>query len=187
MGKYEMINLEELFNNKGISRMNNPQDANFTGFGSSYISENLQSSRSVLELYGVPFLFPNKDPLVVDNLEFMNQEIQIKEAYYSNIHVLGAADNGSFIEPIKLVGNDIKEVKIGLTDWIESSPKFNNKKGIICEGINSNKSGYTRTVKTNIWYSVVGIPSNSLFKSILLVDNPSMHIFSLTLEKDGCL
>jgi len=68
MGKYEMINLEELFNNKGISRMNNPQDANFTGFGSSYISENLPSSRSVLELYGVPFLFPNKDPLVVDNL-----------------------------------------------------------------------------------------------------------------------
>jgi|SRR5699024_6366042 len=182
--KYEPIVLNPWYNNKGISSIDNLNDADFTGFGSSFLSEQLPVSGSSINIFGVPFIFPDKEKGKLDNMACMNQEITVKKDRYLKIHVLGASENGSFKEPIKLSGDSIYESWLGLTDWIETQPQFNNKKALTCNGLNSNRSGLTKSVSTNIWYAKIEIDETGIYDKVLFVDNPSMHIFCLTFEKE---
>lgn len=182
---YYLVNLEEYYSNSGFSYLNKMGSANFTGSGSSYPAEQLPSSKEVITIHHVPFQFPSKEEGDFNNLEFYEQEIKVPNESYTYIHVLGAADNGSFLEPLTLRDQEgaVTEVMLGLTDWVDYDPKFNELKAFVCKGIHSAQLGCLEGMQSTIWYQKVAIPEGVMFNEIRLGDNPGMHIFSLTLER----
>ncbi|KAF0815848.1 MULTISPECIES: hypothetical protein [Cytobacillus] len=182
---YYLVNLEEYYCNCGFSFINQRENGDFTGSGSSYPAEQLPSSEKVIKIHEVPFHFPSKEKGKFNNIEFNEQKIKVKEDSYQAIHVLGAADNGSFLEPISLIDQQgsVSKVMLGFTDWVDYEPKFNDLKAIVCKGVHSAQLGCLEGMQCTIWYQKVKVPTGVLFNEIRLGDNPGMHIFSLTLER----
>lgn len=181
---FTIVPLENYFNNSGISFKNSYEHGDFSGAGSSYPAEDLPESNSLINVEEIPFKFPSKVRYDKNNMEFAEQIIDIEPNYYRCIHILGAADNGSFIEPIELITERNKiQVLIGLTDWISKQPTFNEKIAFRCKGAHSKRSGYIEAIDTTIWYQKIEILKygNEISK-LVFIDNPGMHIFALTLE-----
>lgn len=181
LGKFIFVDLNDYYCNKGISFKRNNSD--FTGMGSSYLGEQLPESNSPVLVHGTPFTFPDKES--VNNLDFNNQEISVPCYKYSSLHILGSAENGTFKEEIKLVGEKGEyKVKLGLTDWINPDPVFGEKIAFRCQGLHSNTNGYINSLQPTIWYQVIDITSVEPIYSLILGDNPGLRIFALTCERE---
>ncbi|WP_235598397.1 hypothetical protein, partial [Heyndrickxia sporothermodurans] len=115
---------------------------------------------------------------------FLLKNPSIKVVYslfYIKVLTIRAADTGSFYETIK-IGNRHNEFKykVGFTDWTSTEPVYSEKVAFRC------KKAYTHrgevNTETTIWYQML-ILNDLDINYIKFRDNPSVHIFSITLEK----
>lgn len=181
--KYELLNLTPYNNVKGISYIDSINKADFSGVGSSYPAEELPYE-DVKEFHGVPFRLPNKDGKY-DNMDFSEQTLNIPENTYAKMHILGAAENGSFNETIFLSTRYREHsYKVGLSEWIYSVPFYNEKVAIQTRYAHSQTSGRVN-IPLNVWYQSIELNSKELYCAIKFGDNPGMHIFSITMERKG--
>jgi hypothetical protein len=181
---YTKVDLREWFTGKSFAYEHNYLSCDFSGFGSSYPAEDLPNSNQIVFIQDVPFLFPEKNDDSFNNLEFNNQTINVDIHNCSKIHILGACDNGSFKECVTLANkNEERKYEIGLTDWTNKNPYFNNIIAFRCKGSYSARLGFNENMSTTIWYTNVNL-NEKLFdiNSITFSDNPSIHIFAITLE-----
>lgn len=186
MSKYVKVDLSEYFNNCGISYVNDIQSGDLTGIGSSYPAEQLPDSNSNIEVDNVPFLFPKKEVGEKNNIEFNNQVISLPKGNYRNLFVLGAAENGSYIETLIIRNKNISQkIRLGLTDWLNETCEFNETIAYHCYGCHSTKAGIISTFEPKMWLQRIDLPENLLAEELSLPDNPGMHIFAITLEKEG--
>jgi hypothetical protein len=180
-----MIDLEEFYCNNGISSEGSISKGNFTGGGSSFPAELLPNFNKdvVIVVNDVPFQLNKSAPDCADNMEFNNQYIKFKPNIYKTIHVLGCADNGSYIEPIYLeTKNTSIEVKLGLTDWLTEKPIFDEKIAFRCKYVHTQR-GNLSNFQPTIWYQKISLfISNMRCFGMKFIDNPGMHIFAITLE-----
>jgi hypothetical protein len=185
VSQYTMIDLKEFYCNNGISSEGNISKGNFTGGGSSFPSELLPNFNKdvVIVVNDVPFQLNKSTPDCADNMEFNNQYIKFKPNIYKTINVLGCADNGSYIEPIFLVTNNTSiEVKLGLTDWLAEKPLFDEQIAFRCEYVHTQR-GKLSNFQPTIWCQKINLfNSNMECLGMKFIDNPSMHIFAITLE-----
>ncbi|MBG9754185.1 hypothetical protein J2B92_11540 [Lysinibacillus sphaericus] len=185
MKSYKLIELNQTYNNNGFGyKAGIRGDFSAKGVNAVFPSEELPESDSVIILNDIPFTFPSKEENVKNNFELNNQEIKIPLKKYDKIHFLCAADTGSFLEKIK-IGNDAEEYEIraGFTNWTEIEPSFSEKIAIRThKGYSGNKE---LDVNLTIWHQSINISKYNLIDSIRFRDNPSVHIFSITLEHSG--
>lgn len=198
---FHILDLSPYFNNRGIAadRPKGP-DADLDGCGAAYRVDSLPEPNSVIPLNGVRFLFPGIGHPSGDNLVPMGQCLSVPANRYIELHVLGASEWGSFEEEILLRYEDGsgESALLGLTDSLsETGPLFGEKTGIRCKvgipdefipllfylGLDQT-SEHTKELELDgtLWHQVVALDPHKILTSIRLPDNPSMHLFALTLQ-----
>lgn len=181
--QYETIPLASSYNNKGFTYAEAP--GNFTTFGSSYPGSELTSREDGREwIRGIPFLFPTRGQ-EFDNVEFASQKIIVPRCEYRAVFVLGAADNGSFSEDIRVTDGGVQkaEFKLSLSDWVAAEPIYGEYEAYRCSCIWSRKARI-ESIKPAIWMQSVHFEKPIVFDCIELPDNICMHVFSLTMERE---
>lgn len=182
--RYITLNLNQYFNNNGFGyKKNNVGDFSSKGFGSVFPADELPDSNSIALFNDIPFLFPSKEPNDNNNFELENQRIEIPNFRYKKVHILCAADTGSFIEKISVGNQSVKQVlKVGITDWSIKKPRFKEKIGIQFNKIYVKNREIPAII--TIWHQTVDLTNtNEEINWIKFRDNPSVHIFSMTFEK----
>jgi hypothetical protein len=183
---YTCLFLEDYYNNAGFTYPKEEHRiGDFSGAGSSYVADELITKDGIFEFEGIPFRLRAGEGY--NNIEANLQSLSVEKEYKcTKIHILGASDNGSFKEKIKVVYADEmdEELQFGLTDWISGKPSFENREILRFKGIFSSFSGKViNDFKPTIWYTFnVLSKSSAPVKLIKLPDNPGFHIFSITLE-----
>lgn len=189
MVKFYIVELEQYFNNNGFASSEDHfkkinGDFSFTGVESCFPSEELPDTKEI-EIFEVPFSFPSKEQNKFNNMELNGQEIDFPEGEYNKIHILGCSDIDHNNEILILRSNAISiEVDLPLSSWLAKAPTYNEEVGIRCSKIYSNK-GEVTLFKPTIWYQQIDIKSiKEKLLSMKFRKNPSVHIFSITLEKE---
>lgn len=188
MSKFSKLDLTELFNNNGFNN-DNGYRADFTckGLFGRYPQEELPDGLNEVYVKETPFKFPNQE-IEFNNMELRGQKIHFKSNKYNKIHLLCAADTGSFEEKIKLYCSkniEIATKSFGVTDWMAPTPYYNDEMAFRFSKSYSIR-GIEENFKPSIWYQVIPLSGlESEISSIEFRDNPSVHIFSVTLEIGG--
>lgn len=185
---YYSLPLYQYYNNKGFTYLTEQSEqriGNFTTFGSSYPGEELPDQTSVM-IEQIPFLFPDAQS-VVNNIELENQSLGVPHHRYTGMYVLGAADNGSYEEDIQYFSNHtlMSTVSLNLTNWTDEHSRYHEQVAFRCSGICTQKGSLLTSKPTTIWLQRLLFEHAIDIDTIVLPDNPCMHIFSITLQKEN--
>ncbi|USK44114.1 hypothetical protein [Cytobacillus oceanisediminis] len=189
MNKYELINLSKFYNNNAFSYIEyykNGENGDFTfsGLQSCYPSEDLPDGDELVYLNEIPFIFPSKCKNKQNNFELADQHIHIQNNKYKKVHFLGSADIDNHVEQVSFYSKiNIYVRELGLTNWLREKPLYNEKVGVRCSKAYSLK-GEHDNFKPTIWHQVINIEDiEDPINTISFRDNPSVHIFCITLER----
>ena len=186
---FEIIDLSSYFNNDGISYDANRSDGDFNGQGFTFPAEELPESNAILTVHGITFLFPDKSDGANNNLILEGQSIPVPVNTYSGIYILGVSECGNLEEEVILqfAGGDCENVALGLTASMPSGGMlcFGEKEAIRCTGYHTpevDAHSSRGNIDSGIWLQVIGVDPGKELKAIQLGDNPSMHLFAMTLR-----
>ncbi|MFJ1121942.1 MULTISPECIES: hypothetical protein [Bacillus cereus group] len=177
---YIKLDFRQQFNNQGFTKTGLEAEGALSFGGSSLPAE--YCPKGLFEMEGVPYELFVDEPNG-DNIELEGQTIFFGKNMYKKIHILGASNNGDFYESIQLVNDDqfIASYRVHLTDFVSREPKFGNRLAVEFPYIN-NKIGELKQFIPKIWCDSITFDQPLEFNCIKFGDNPSMHIFSITLE-----
>lgn len=185
MEPYYPLRLSDDYNNNGFSYELEQRIGNFTTFGSSYPGDEIPDQTDLI-IEGVPFLFPDAKS-TFNNIELENQRLSIPENDYTAMFILGAADNGSYDEEIQYHFNNtlVYQMPLALTNWTDHMPKYNEKVVYRCSGIYTQQGALLTSKQTTIWLQTLVFEHPIHMNTIVLPDNPCMHLFAITLKKEN--
>ena len=185
MELYYPVPLSHNYNNNGFSYALEQRIGNFTTFGSSYPGDEIPDQTDI-RIEDIPFLFPDTGS-TFNNIELENQQLSIPENHYTAMSILGAADNGSYEEEVQYYLNNtlVHQMPLALTNWTDHIPKYNEKVVYRCSGIYTQKGALLTTKQTTIWLQTLLFEHPIHINTIVLPDNPCMHIFAITLKKEN--
>lgn len=182
---YSVIDLSKYFNNTGLATEDTYERASLTFAGSSIPKEDLPINK-VFKFKGVPFILKTTNK--GDNIEFVGQNIVLDSIYKgTHIKILGLSVYGNFYDYITLYnkGELKKKVKVCLSDCVAEEPSFGNievfKSSYMF--VKNKKPPKNMLSFAKIWMDTIPFDSEISFDEIQFEDNPSMHIFSLTLQR----
>lgn len=148
-----MVNLIDYFNNDGISYDDLKCDGDFDSLGATYPAEELPNSNSIINMGGIPFIFPNKEHGEKNNMILTGQTIPIDENLYKSLFCLGAVEgqNGEVFEEeitVSFTDGSYNSIFLGLSNWL-LQPVYNEKIAFICSHLHYPDSGQTTIKNTN--------------------------------------
>lgn len=178
---YYMLDLKSIFNNKGFTKIGYESEGAFALGGSTYPAEKRPPQEFISE--DIPFIITENDQ-GYDNFELERQEIKIKSGNYTKIYFLGASNNGDFYETVNFLssGKIISSKKIYFTDFINDEPMFDNSLAFEFPYVHT-RVGILENFKPKIWSFCLLLNEDKKIDTIKFGDNPSIHIFSITLEE----
>ncbi len=190
-GNFVMIDLSNLFNNKGVVSINSNIPANFDNpsgdVGAAYPLEFLKKQivkgmlMSVVDKQKVPFYMGEMSSNIKDNMTLQGQKIGVKNTLYKELFILGSSDHGNYVKSMKLFYLDgtSKEVPIGFADWFLKPLRdewiaFKAPYGLNSQmqKIDGNPKLYVQKVKLNDSKKLIGIEFPVQI---------TMHIFAISL------
>ena len=190
MGNMQIFDLTEHFNNDGISSDQDRTDGDFTGTGQTYPEEDLPPSNTRVSYGGVPFAFPDKSDGALNNISLEGQRLFVTERCYERLFILGAADVTSLEDRMVVASGQEThhDLPLQLSSWrLGRNLKYGELPAIKCSGFHF-PSQHVSTEKLDItygiWMQTISLPRITV-TSILMPDNPGMHIFALTLEEEA--
>lgn len=182
------LDIASCFNNTGFSFDSNRAGGDFDSYGQTFPAEELPASNEVFVSGDVPFLFPEKMSGPGDNISLAGQRISTPVGCFAWAHFLGASEGGSFKDQITFdYGPFSVKSEIGFTDYFESESVFGDLGSVICShyhtAAGNSVGNYDSEIHPVIWQQKLRTNELKPLRSILLGDNPCIHIFSITLEK----
>jgi len=191
--EFKVLDLSPYFNNDGISWDTDRSDGDF-GYehGMTFPAEELPESNSIVTLCGVDFLFPDKSDGAKNNMVLEGQTVPVPVGRYSEVYILGASDWGSFEEKVVLLYSDggREEVTLGLTEcFAHGRLRFGEKEAIVCTGYHfpdADVHSPRGNTSCGIWLQTLKVDPERELEAIQFGDNPSMHIFAITLRSAVC-
>lgn len=183
---YFCLDLSSYFNNKGITSESNMKEG-MLSLGYSSFPEKGFPNKEVFYYKNVPFKLA-KDSFY-DNVELSEQIIEFPQKQVESVYVLGVANNGDFFEKITFLcnGERVEDGDLHFTDFMSTYPVFNNELVYRADYLHTVTGKYTY-VKPILWYDAIHLQDKKNIDAIQVEDNPSMHIFAITLklvEKEG--
>jgi hypothetical protein len=189
-------------NNAGIASCCDPAADGLDGMGTIFCAESLPASGTTIAHNGTRFVFPDKSDGVPDNIACEGQDIPLPVGHYRALHVLGMCDWRAFAEPLQLKAPDgtCTETRLGLSDASRyQGLQYSESEALTCPlvtpdsliphvflfGISPPGAGYEMTethIEAGIWHQVISLETSRPLAGLVLPDNPSMHLFALTLE-----
>lgn len=181
MDVYEPIPLEPLMNNKGFYRPNSLNSAFFSAGGACYPADQLPQGESV-HVFGIPFRFLNGDTHRFDNVELSGQVWRIEPRCARTLWLLGAAENGSFVEPllVEYQNGSRRSARLGLTDWVAKEALYGERAAFQCTCVYV--EGRELSIHATMWLQEIKTDPEHPITAIHLPDNPMIHLFAGTLE-----
>lgn len=204
-----IVDLMPYYNNAGIAASCDQGADGLDGLGTILCTECLPASKATITCQRIPFVFPDKRDGSNDNIACEAQEIPLPMGHYCALHFLGMSDWRAFEEPLQLKAPDgtCTETSLGLSDASHyQGLQYGEREAIECQlitpdsliphvflfGISLPSAGYQMKethIEGGIWHQVIPMEESRLLSSIVLPDNPSMHLFALTLcgnRRDTC-
>ena len=197
-----IIDLASHCNNVGIASCCDSGAYGLDGMGTIFCAERLPASGTTIACNGTQFVFPAKSDGTPDNIACEGQDIPLPVGCYRALHILGMCDWRTFEEPLQLRASDgtCTETILGLSDASHyQGLQYGERKALTCPlvtpdsliphvflfGISPPGTGYEMTethIEAGIWHQVISLEISRPLAGIVLPDNPSMHLFALTVE-----
>ena len=202
------VDLAPYFNNAGIASSCDPVAEGLDGMGTIFQAEGLPASRATVDCNGTQFAFPDKRDGVRDNIACEAQEIPLPVGCYRALHVLGICDWRATAEIILLHSPDgsCTHETLGLSDASHyKGLQYGEREAftgqlitpdgliphVFLFGITPPGKGrqmYETHIEAGLWHQVIELKETLLLSHLVTPDNPSMHIFALTLcREEGAL
>ncbi|MFW6163445.1 MAG: hypothetical protein ACODAJ_11805, partial [Planctomycetota bacterium] len=187
------VNLEALFDNDAIAGVRDRSDGNFDCPdhaahvpGSTYPAEYLPATGSAFSFRGVHFLFPSKERGDFNNVACAGQRLEVPPGRYRALHIIGASENGSFRDRLKLAYKEgPAEAELALTDWCQAA-KFGERAAFTAECRYTYASERGRVVReaieARLWPTTIPLDPRKTLEALSLPYNRRMHLFAATLE-----
>ena len=199
-GRPVPLDLSCHFNNAGIAPDGRPPGGGLDGMGTAFRAQSLPAPDGRILSLGTPFLFPGRRESK-DNIACEAQEIPLPPGPWPALHVLGMCDWRAFEEPLRLMAPDGTwvETRLGLSDATRyQGLQYGERVALSCVLMTPDTSiplssligtpppgaGYERKetrIEAGIWHQVIDLHGPRPLAAIVLPDNPSMHLFALTL------
>ncbi|MCK6259493.1 hypothetical protein LCY76_23255 [Fictibacillus sp. KIGAM418] len=178
---YKPLNITTYLNNLGSTYKEEYINGKLTVSGSSFPAEYIPYDKEFF-YNNVPFQFfltPNGD-----NIELEGQALQFPAIEVKTIHFIGVSNNGDFSEKISFMDKDQLKFTstLSFTDWIEPLPRFKENEPVIHFPWIHTEVGVNKNIASSLWYQRIDLNKKTKVNKIVLEDNPSMHIFSITFE-----
>ena len=194
------LDLSSHFNNAGIAPDGRPPEGGLDGMGTAFRAQSLPPPDGPILSQGTPFLFTGHRESK-DNIACEAQEIPLPPGPWPALHVLGMCDWRAFEEPLRLKAPDgtCVETRLGLSDAPRyQGLQYGESVALSCPltapdtsiplssliGTSPPGAGYemkeTR-IEAGIWHQVIHLHGHRPLSGLVLPDNPSMHLFALTL------
>ncbi len=197
-----LVDLSPYCNNAGIASRCDPVADGLDGMGTIFCAERLPASQTIITCNGTRFAFPDKSDGVLDNIACEGQDLPLPVGSYRALHILGICDWRAFAEPLRLKAPDGTgtETSLALSDASHyQGLQYGERKALTCSlvtpdsliphvflfGIARPGAGYEMTethLEAGIWHQMIALEPTQPLTGIVLPDNPSMHLFALTLE-----
>jgi len=179
--KYNCLDLSNILNHKACSLKDSEEGGYLTISGSS-IPEEYMPFNKVFEYNTIPFYLGKQSNW--DNLELSGQRVFLSDTEASAIHVIGTSSMTDMEEEIEIYYKDttIHTAPLKLSYFGTDPSKTDNECFIQIPFLYSGTKVNSK-IQPCIWYTKLSLPVPSLIDSILLGENPCMHIFSITVEK----
>ncbi len=199
--RHAPLDLSSHFNNGGIAPAGRPEDGGLDGMGTAFRAESLPAPGATIVSRGIPFVLAGRTRGSKDNIACESQVIPLPPGPWGVLHVLGMCDWRAFEEPLRLKAADgtLAETRLGLSD----APRYGGLQygegmALCCPlttpdtsvplssliGSSPPEAGCeteeTR-IEAGIWHQGIDLPGPRPLSALLLPDNPSMHLFALTL------
>lgn len=199
------MDLSPHINNAGIASSGHRTTDGLDGLGTTFCAESLPASGTTITCQGTPFIFPDKGDGLDDNIACEAQEIALPIGVYRALHILGMCDWRAFEEPLRLKAPNgtYTETPFGLSDASHyQGLQYGEHEALTCPlvtpdsliphvvlfGIDLPDAGYEMTetrMEAGIWHQVILVEPPRSLVGLVLPDNPSMHLFALTLIAAG--
>ncbi|MEC2074266.1 hypothetical protein [Alkalihalophilus marmarensis] len=186
---FKILNIDKFFNNNAFSykefyESQENGDFNYLGLESCYPSEDLPEGNKIYYSHQIPFFFPSKDKSEMNNFELSEQNIGFTEDKYKKIHILGSSDLDNNVEKVQIhTINKKYERQLGFTNWLSNIPLYNEYEAVKCSKAFTINGEY-HNFNPKIWHQVIDISDiNDRINKISFRNNPSVHIFCITLER----
>ncbi|MER3481671.1 MAG: hypothetical protein C4327_14715, partial [Meiothermus sp.] len=183
---YLLLDLDPLFDGDAFSTSLEPLRGNFDNpggpRGATYPAERLSPPGSILRSGGVSFRFPPTNT-PRNMLTLRGQRLEVPPGRYRALHLLGAAEQGSYREEVRLEYRDgtAQSVPLGLSDWCQS-PQFGEKVALSTPFRRSNQ-GTLEPLECRIFAQVLPLDPARELSAIVLPYRDNLHLFALTLEQ----
>ncbi len=199
------VNLAPYFNNAGIASSCDPAADGLDGMGTILRAEDLPASGATVRCNGTSFVFPDKSDGAHDNIACEVQETPLPIGRYRALHVLGLCDWRATAEIVLLHSPDGSRTQavLGLSDASHyKGLQYGEREAFMGQlispdsltphvflfGITPPGEDYQMQetlIEAGIWHQVIELKETPLLSHLVMPDNPSMHIFALTLCQEA--
>lgn len=178
---YHCLDLSDILNHRACSLQDSEEGGYLTISGSS-IPEEYMPFNQVFEYNSIPFFMAKQSTW--DNVELAGQRVFLPETEVSAIHIIGTSSITDMKEDIEIIykNTTIHIAPLNLS-YFGTDPFNCDNECFIQIPFLYSRTKVNSKIQPCIWYTKLSLPTPSLIDSILLGDNPCVHIFSITVEK----
>lgn len=183
MRSFHCLDLSSMLNHKACTTPEQKGIGGLTVVGSS-IPESYLPFDQPFQYDSIPFIMMKQEML--DNIELSGQRLELPRMRALQLHVIGTSSETDMCEPIQFeferrhVHSELLEL-----GCFSSSHSVRNNECIIQAPYLHTRTNINERIQPKLWYTSLPLPRSVEINSILLGDNPCMHIFSLTIEVDS--
>ncbi len=178
------IDIEDKYNNNAFcSSLDNKHNADLTGTGECFLTNNLPDIDKWIVEY-MQFRFPTIKEGTNNNISCKEQVILVPQDAYLSIQLLACAECGNFSDylTIKYIDDSYENLIISFSDWGLEEPVYNE---LIAWKGNVIKRKGTEYMLRNKMYKILAhnfdIKRIGIIKNIVLPYCPNIHIFAISL------
>lgn len=175
-----LISIDDLLNNRATTSVTELGLGRLNAWGNSFPAEELPEPGAVVEIAGIPFVWPHADA-EGDNVRSEGQVIGIPPGRYDWIYLLAASERRS--EDTIWVHYDdghADPLRFGVSDFLDGTPAFGEQ-----PAFRTDQMHYPHHVQQNLpttmWLSRVGMPRNGCAQALRLPRLVALHVFAITL------
>jgi hypothetical protein len=183
-----MLNLAPLFNNKAFTYAHELSGGEMNVWRNSYPAEMLPPAQDIIQVEGIPFRYPPKQPGQPDNVLCCGQVLDVPRDMYDWLYVLAMAERRTedWVY-LHYANGSVDPEWIRISDfWPESPARFGEALAFRFSSLH-----YPRHVQRNLnpilWRQRVPITRQEPLVRIHLPENIAVHIFAATLVRGTAL
>ena len=175
-----LIGIDDLLNNRATTGTADLDAGRLNAWGNSFPSRELPGPGSVVEIAGIPFVWPNANP-DGDNVRSEGQVVDVPPGRYDWIYLLAASERRS--EDTLWVHYDdghADPLRLGVSDFLDGTPAFGE-----LPAFRTARMHYPHHVQehlpTTMWLARVGLPRRGRARALRLPRLVALHVFAITL------